>query len=207
VRDGGRPSILMRRDGTVVETVRIYDCRVFAMCDPNVGKNAQSAYFVIGVGAMTPKRNLAVIDVLRNQDPTTEHLGHLMDIYRKWRATPIGVEDVAYQGSLIQFGLQKGLPCVPIKRDNRNKDERADFASVRYAALTVFHLQGTAWLKALEDELEQFPGKYKDQVDVIGDMVSVVALSPENVAAGMRPGQQNGTPGNRPRPLGGHVIG
>jgi hypothetical protein len=42
---------------------------------------------------------------------------------------------------------------------------------------------------------------------VIGDMVSVVALSPENVAAGMRPGQQNGTPGNRPRPLGGHAIG
>jgi len=175
----------------VVETVVLAACKVFGMCDPATGKQAATAaqqaklaYFVIGIGAMTPKMNVVILDVLRSRESATEHVGFLTSMWRKWDAAPIGVESVGYQSTLIQYAVKAGVPCVEIKRGRDSKDARAEFAAARYAAGTVFHLRGASWRPELENELTQYPAGFKDQVDVVGDCVNVVAMQARRADSG-----------------------
>ena len=179
---------LLTRAGDPVEVVPLRACRLYAMCDPATGKAAQSpqhaqrlAFFVIGVAAMTPKYNVVILDILRNKDPGTEQLGHLFSICRKWSVERVGVEDVGYQSTLIQYAVQRGLPCVPIKRGRESKESRGRFAAARYEAGTVYHRRtAEPWRVELESELETFPAGFKDQADVIADCVSVVAIAAQS---------------------------
>jgi predicted phage terminase large subunit-like protein len=176
---------LLDRAENTIELVDLRHCRIFAMCDPATGKAAESrqhaqrlAYFAIGTAAMTPKRNVVILDILRNRDPGTEQLGHLVAVARKWSVERIGVEAVGYQSTLIQYALQRGLPCTSINRGRESKESRARFAAARYEAGTVFHRRTTEpWRSELESELEAFPAGHADQVDVVTDCVTAVAMA------------------------------
>jgi predicted phage terminase large subunit-like protein len=178
---------LLDRAGNTVEVVPLAVCRRFAMCDPATGKAAESkqhaerlAYFVIGAAAMTPKFNLVILDILRNKDPGTEQLGHLVMMASKWGVERIGVEDVGYQSTLIQYAVRRGLPCTAVTRRRESKESRARFAAARYEAGVVYHRRtAEPWRADLEAELETFPAGYKDQADVIADCVTAVAMAAE----------------------------
>jgi hypothetical protein len=201
VLEGGVLKLLDRQEN-VVEAVLLEGCHKFAMCDPATGKQAENpaqgkklAYFVIAVAAMTPRRNIVILDVVRTRDSVTEHLGHLNMVWQKWRPAPIGVESVGYQSTLIQYAVQMGLPCTEIKPGRDSKEARAEFAAARYQVGSVFHLRGAAWLKDLENELVQFPAGFKDQVDTVSYCVAAVALSEK---------QDSGATGHR---IGGYPAG
>lgn len=149
-------------------TVRQSDCLRFATVDLAVSTKESADYTVLGIWAMTPKRDLLLLDIVRLRVEGADHLALLWRIHERWRPAYIGIERVAYQLALIQAAQRDGLPVRELKAD-RDKVSRALPAAVRMEAGAVWFRSGAPWLGDLEDELLMFPkGEHDDQVDVLG---------------------------------------
>lgn len=170
--------------GTIKEHYNIYQTIDTAATD-----NEKSDYFVILTFAIVttvddiivtsedhyrhlvkegkPRKNIYVLDVMRNKFETTEHLALLRLYHEKWNPVYQYVENITFGINILQAGLKDGLPLLPLKAD-RSKFLRSERIVTYYSGGQVHHLEGAPWLEDYEEEITNFPvAPHDDQFDCI----------------------------------------
>jgi predicted phage terminase large subunit-like protein len=186
-RDGDLLTLL-NQSGEVLRKYPIQTCRVFQMVDLAAGDTqtlrsgitrtkSKRDFTVIGTFALCPNKELAVLDIFRDDKiDGPDQIRQIGQLRSKFRAGRIGIEAVAYQWTAVQAAVKSGLPVVPLIRGSESKETRAWTVAARYETGQVYHLRDAPWVEALETELLQFPnGAHDDQVDVLSDAAVAVA--------------------------------
>jgi predicted phage terminase large subunit-like protein len=163
-RDEGLYYVLAGPEGE--KLVEKSKCWIFQTCDPAATEKESSCYFVLATWAVTPDKDLLLLDVFRERAETTKHKQIMKAQYQRWRPTFQGVEEASYGLNIIQDCKKEGLPIRPLPADT-DKVSRARPFAARCEVGTVYFRLGAPWMGEWEDELIAFPkGQYKDQVDV-----------------------------------------
>jgi predicted phage terminase large subunit-like protein len=162
----GSSYVLREPDGSS-EKIAVDACRHFQAIDTAQKTGNQNDYTVVSTFALTPKRQLLVVDVVRDR----LEVPHQWPLIKAQRARfPVEFQAIEDSGSgigLIQTAALEGVPLKPLKAD-RDKLSRAQPASVAYENGLVYHREHAPWLPDLESELLSFPvGQHDDQVDTI----------------------------------------
>ncbi|WP_188428638.1 phage terminase large subunit [Kroppenstedtia guangzhouensis] len=140
---------------------------IFQTCDPAATENESSDWFVLSTWAVTPERDLILLDVHRQRAETVKHMDIMRNGYLRWVPAFQGVERTTYGLNIIQAAKRAGLPIRPLKAD-RDKVSRARPVVARYELGTVYHPARAPWLAEFEGELLKFPnGSHDDQVDTV----------------------------------------
>jgi predicted phage terminase large subunit-like protein len=142
-------------------------CTTFQTCDPAGTAKTHSDYFVLSTWALTPKRDLLLLDVFRTKIEGADH----MDFFRAHSKFPglafIGFESVGIGKTTYQNLVRERFPVVDLKPEG-DKFTRALSAAIRLGAKTTYFKYGAHWLNAFEEELLKFPNvKNDDQVDTL----------------------------------------
>ncbi len=164
-RREGTEYVLLHPEGA--RRVPVDSCWRFQTVDPAATEKEQSDWFVCATWAVTPEKDLLLLDVFRERAETTKHESILAGLRSRWQPSFQGVEEKTFGLNIIQSLKRKGLPVKPLKAD-RDKVSRARVAQARYEVGAVYHLENAPWLEALESELLAFPGgAHDDQVDAV----------------------------------------
>lgn len=172
-------------------------CQVVITTDVAVSLKQTADFTVFMVWAITPEKELLLLEVYRDRWDNPDQIKMLRMLYQLWKPIYIAIESVAYQLSIVQ-NLRKGNDnpkdprpegSIPTKEykvpRDRDKVARASSAAVFYEGERIFHRRGADWLADLIKELLTFPkGEHDDQVDPISmicDLVSGVPTSKEHV--------------------------
>ena len=138
-------------------------CHRFCTVDTAETIKKRSDYTVAATWAVTPERDLLLLDLMRVRLETPDITPLLSQVYQKWKPGYIAVEGKA----VFQSARRAGLPVRELKAEG-DKWTRAQPASARMSAGSVYFLAGASWLHDLEDELMAFPtGSHDDQVDCL----------------------------------------
>lgn len=157
------------------------DCKIFQTCDPAATKDDEGDYFVLTTWAMTPCRDLLLLDMFREHAETTQHEKIMVEQFNKWKPMFIGVENRTYGLTIIQRLLTIGLPVIALD-DKGDKFARSITAVARYQNSTVYHLTKLWNLFEVEDELIHFPyGLHDDIVDTVGYACNWISSFPDFV--------------------------
>lgn len=141
------------------------ECMIFQMVDAAATENEKSDYFVASTWAVSPEKDLILLDVFRERAETTKHKQIMRNLYDQWKPAFQGVENKTFGLNIIQDCARDGLPIRPLKADT-DKVSRARPISARYEIGRVYHRQNASWLFSYEDELISFPNaEHDDQVD------------------------------------------
>jgi len=173
-RDEDEFYVLLKPGGE--HRARKSDCWAFQTVDPAATEKETSDYFACGTWAVTPESDLLLIDMFRERLETPKHKALMRVMYARYTPAFQGVEDRTFGLALIQEMRLEGLPVIPLKAD-ADKVSRAYPIAARYEMGAVYHRQGAPWLRAYEDELEDFPnGAHDDMVDCASYAAVVLAL-------------------------------
>lgn len=186
-REEGLYYVLQRTDASP-KRVEKAKCWLFQTCDPAATEKEKSDFFVLATWAVTPDKDLLLLDVFREKAETVKHKRILRSQFDRWQPKFQGIENRAFGLNIIQECKGDGLPIRPLDAD-ADKVARARPVSARYEVGTVYHRQGAPWLTAWEDELVVFPnGSHDDQVDNAGYAgIVVVGYRPASRALGQKP--------------------
>ncbi|MGE5551504.1 MAG: phage terminase large subunit [Bacteroidota bacterium] len=156
---------LARPEG--VEKVLARRCWIFQTCDPAASTDGSADHFVLATWAVTPKRSLLLLDVVRERLEEPDQPILFTNAQKRWHPALQGVEKNGLGIALYQQLKRLGLPIVRLKAD-KDKYTRALPAAARFSAGEVFLLEGAPWLGDYEDELLRFRqnAEQDDQVDV-----------------------------------------
>ena len=153
-------------------SVKQTDCHRFCTVDTAETIKKRSDYTVAATWAVTPERDLLLLDLVRTRLETPDIAPLLSQVYQKWKPGYMGVEGK----SVFQAARRAGLPVRELKPEG-DKWARARPASARMSAGSVYFLAGASWLHNLEEELMAFPtGSHDDQVDCLSYAAREVAL-------------------------------
>lgn len=165
-------------DGDKIKRIPYHKCLIFQTVDPAATEKETSDYFALLTFAMTPDRELIVIDAYNEKAETTKHLDILAQQQAKHSPVFQGIENVSFGLSLLQSARKAGFNIRPLKAD-RDKVARALTAKIRYEMGSIYHLAGEPWLPSLEAQLLDFPnGKHDDQVDCLAYAAILVGTMP-----------------------------
>lgn len=175
--------------GQVDRVIKLGACHRIIMVDLAASLATTADYFVAETFAITPPPyDIVLLDVVRGRFTADQQLEELRAAHRKWNASRIGIEDIAYQRAFVQLAQQAGLPAVGVKVTS-NKEARAMVAAARAEAGGVYLIKGAPWRDAFETEVLGFPAaEHDDQVDPLSmcsQVVSELSMSP---AQGIRIG-------------------
>jgi predicted phage terminase large subunit-like protein len=142
-------------------------CRIVQRMDLAVSEKTSADYTVLGTAAITPNRDVILLDVDRRQLAGPDQPGMVKAGYARWLPSQIGVESNQYQLSLVQALQREGLPVVE-RRSDRDKVSRALVAAIAMENRRVFLPMQASWLAVFEEEIRDFPNSaHDDQVDVL----------------------------------------
>lgn len=160
-----------------VEQFPVDECTRIATVDLAASEREQADYTVILTCAITPKKQLLVLDMFRRRLPGPEQIPAMQREYFRNRPQYLAIEATAYQLTAVQNARQAGLPVRELRAD-RDKVARATTLGVRYEAGQVYHPAKTKWVLDLEGELLSFPrGQHDDIVDALAYAALEVAQS------------------------------
>jgi predicted phage terminase large subunit-like protein len=150
--------------------------RRFQTVDLAVSTKSTADWTVIATWGVTSRKELLLLDVVRRRMEGPEIVPALRAGFERWKPTSIGVEQVAFQLSIVQAAQRDGLPVVALRPD-KDKVSRAMTAAARMESAQVFFPRDAVWLGEFERELLQFPaGKHDDQVDTLSYAAAQVVL-------------------------------
>ncbi len=185
--DNGDHYELEQTDG--VKRVLATQCHKVITVDLAISQKQSADYTVICVWAITPDREIALLDCLREHLDNPDQQKQIQLLYHRYHPDYILVENVAYQLAIIQQLLRLGLPAKEYK-PVKDKVSRSSTAAVLYEAGRMYHPRTASWLAAWEDELLVFPmGAHDDQVDnasMICDAVSGPSASASEQVEAMK---------------------
>ena len=158
------------------EISRLKDtCLRFASVDLGLSTSKQSDYTAIVTFALTQYCEVLILDVLRLRVAPEYHQSLIASHIDKWQLNLTGIEDVAYQRSLINILKLKGYNIKSLKPSG-SKTARARIMQTRLEDGSVYFSRNASWLGDFEEELMRFPDvKHDDQADAfsyIGLMLS-----------------------------------
>lgn len=141
------------------------NCIVFQTCDPAGSTKASADYFVLATWALTPDKDLLLLDVIRDRLEGPDQPALFMTGFQRWNPVAQGVEVAGLGKMLYQVLIRMGLPIMEQTPD-RDKVTRAIPMAARYASGNVYHPMHAPWLGDYEEEIIAFPnGANDDQVD------------------------------------------
>ena len=165
---------LSRPEG--IKRVKREQCQTFMTADLAISQKQTADYTVLCVWAITPDRELLLLNRLRERLDNPSQQKTIATYYHRYLPSFIQIESVAYQLALVQQLRQQGLPIKEYK-PVKDKVARATSASVYYESGQVFHPKHASWLQEWENELLVFPmGKYDDQVDCCSQACEHLAM-------------------------------
>jgi predicted phage terminase large subunit-like protein len=142
-------------------------CQIFATVDVADSLKTSADYTVCSTWAVTPERDLLLLDRERVRFEGPELPRIVREAYEKWRHAQIKIERATYGHGLIRELSRAGLPVVALEAD-ADKLTRALSAAALYEAHKVYHPRSVAWLSEWEEELLAFPNAaHDDQVDTV----------------------------------------
>lgn len=140
-------------------------CWHFQTVDPTASAKTTADWFVCSTWIVTPKNDLLLWDVFRAQMEGAEQPRLLLDQYRRYMPTCMGIEVNGVGRPVFQMLRNAGVPVMELNA-TKDKVTKAIPMGARYESHKVFHRMGAAWLGDYEDELVCFPmGAHDDQVD------------------------------------------
>ena len=179
---------LLGPGGEILRSYAISLCRVFQIVDLASGDTQtlrsgitrakpKQDYTVVGTFALSPRNELAVLDVFRdNKIEGPEQISLVGQLRSKYKAGRIGIEAVAYQWTAVQAAVKSGLPAVPILRGQESKETRAWTIASRYETGQVSFTYAARLARWTRKRAARVPnGDHDDQVDVLSDAGAVVA--------------------------------
>lgn len=163
-------------------------CQIFASVDVADSQKTSADYTVVSTWAVTPERDLLLLDRERVRFEGPELPRVVSEAYAKWRHAQIKIERATYGHGLIRELARAGLPVVALEAD-ADKLTRALSAAALYEAHKVYHPRSATWLSEWEEELLAFPnGAHDDQVDT----VAYAARALPDIGVGARSQKQRG---------------
>lgn len=172
----------LERPGQQVKRVLIEKCQRFITADLAISEKQSADYSVFCMWAVTPDKDLLLIDRVRDHFDFPEQQKQISKMYQRYVPAMVIIESVAYQLALIQTLRKQGLPVKEYK-PVKDKVTRATTAAVLYEGGQVYHPKKVSWLQELEDELLVFPrGAHDDIVDNVSmacDSIATKLKSPE----------------------------
>lgn len=173
--------VLLNRDGSRYQTVKVSDCRHFATADLAFSKRKSADFTALGVWAVTPDSDLLLVEVIHDRLSEPEFLRAARGVFLRYRLDYLAVEAVGAQLGVVQMLRVGGLGDdgayyygLPVRAINVSTDKvtRAGTAIVRMEAGQVFLPLGAPWLDRYETELLGFDTAPHD--DLV-DMTSIAA--------------------------------
>ena len=156
------------------ERVPMVECEPFHTVDLAWGQREDSDYTVISSWAVTRKRHLLLLDVIRGRFEGPDIVPKMRLAYELYGGT-IYVESASKSLPVIQDAIRSGLPITPLSvhkgglRGEDAKVARAAVAMARMEQRTVwFPPASTTWYHEIEEELLAFSeGRHDDFVDTL----------------------------------------
>jgi predicted phage terminase large subunit-like protein len=151
----------------------------FAFIDPAIGESKHHDYTALIIVSVDVQRNWYVRIAQRQRINPSQIIQMCFDVYDKWKPSVIGIEDVAFQRSIIHFAMEearrRGVP-LPVTGVKRGPDKTKQ---MRILQLVPRFEWGTLYLPGglydLELELAQFPrGAYDDLLDALASIEDIV---------------------------------
>lgn len=163
----------------------------FAFIDPAISEEETADYTALSVVAVDADRNWYVILVKRQRINPTEIIDLAFDVQKRYQCLAIGIEDVAFQRSLLHFTHERMLadsnmiPVTGVKRGpDSNKHMRIMSLVPRFEFGSLFM---TRACKDLEDEMTFYPrAAHDDCLDSLASIKDVV-FYPERKRKDERP--------------------
>lgn len=156
------------------DIIPVKSCICFQTCDPAGSAKSSADYFVLSTWYLTPKGQLLLRDVIREQLEGPDQPDLFRQAYQRWAPAVQGVEVAGLGLTLFQYLQRSGLPVVELK-PGRDKVTRALPAAARYQSGSVYHYKPAPWLDAIEEELIGFPhAAHDDFVDTLSYAVRLM---------------------------------
>ncbi len=160
----------------------------FAFVDPAISLDEMADYTAIVVVQTDEAQNWYVRHARRERINPTELIERLFEICERYNPILVGIEDVAFQRSIIHFAYEemrrrkKLLPLHGVKRSpDKTKHMRIMSLVPRFEFGTLYLSQG---LHDLELELAQYPrGAHDDLIDAlssVGEIATYPVIRREN---------------------------
>lgn len=155
--------ILETTDGT--RSVLKERCRMFATVDLAISSRQTADYTVFSIWAVSPDRDLILVDVIRDHFNNPDQLKQLRILYLKYPKVYFKIESTAYQVALVQQALIEGIPCREYNPSGKgDKVARASIASIWMENGKVYFRKNASYLNDLETELLLFPMAAHDDI-------------------------------------------
>lgn len=147
--------------------------------DLAVSTSSTADYTVAMVCAVTPGRDLLIVDMIRDRIEGPDIVPTLRKLWERWRPARLLVESVGFQLSVIQAAQRDGLPVEPIKRESGvHKQARALPLATMLSEGRIYVRADLPHRDALEREIDRFPGgTHDDTVDAASDAAREVLAS------------------------------
>jgi len=152
-------------------------CWKFHTVDLAWSMEERADYTVISTWAVTPRKHLILVDMVRGHFEGPDIVPKIAQAYRQHGGSYIAVEKATRQMSIIQEAERTGLPIRALRAD-KDKVARALPATARMERGTVWFPRpaDAAWWNDFEQELLAFPaGRHDDMVDTFAYAVIEVA--------------------------------
>jgi predicted phage terminase large subunit-like protein len=156
------------------EGVPLAKCWNFCTVDPACTEKETSDYTVVMTFAVTPKRELLVLDVVRKRLAIDRIAPEIAEACRRWKPQWVGIEATGFQVAILEAARrQPGVPSVqPLEPEGKGKLVRATPAIIHCEAGQVFLPESAPWKEDFVAECVQFTGDEKqdahdDQVDCL----------------------------------------
>lgn len=157
------------------------DAYWFQSVDVAVSTKQRADFTVVATVAFDREGNFYVHDIDRVKMEAPEQPKLVEKNYKRYPKTLwVLIETVAYQLSLFQNVIKKGIPARAYK-PMKNKEMRARSASAVFEAHKVFFRKDAMtidkWLTIAEDEFTSFPrGEHDDVVDAISSLIEELSV-------------------------------
>lgn len=159
---------------------------VVAAVDLAVSASERSDFTAAAVVAVSPERDIFLIDLIAERIEGADHLNFLRRLLERRRPRVIGVESVQYQMSLVQSALREGLPVKALRADS-DKLSRALPAATLIESGKVYFPERAPWLDDFERELTLFPNSaHDDRVDAFAYCFELASPISKSAPAGAK---------------------
>lgn len=164
-----------------IKPIPFDDCWKLCTVDLAISEKQSADYTVFAAYAVTPYRDLLLLDIVREHFPFDEQLDQLTLFHQKHGFTLAAIESVAYQLAMVQSAINRGLPAQPY-HPPADKVTRSSTASIWDANGKSYNHKNAVWLFDYEKEKFDFPKAPKD------DQVDTHTLAAIVVCSSQRPG-------------------
>lgn len=145
-------------------------CIEFQTVDVAASEKTTADYTVVSTWAVTPSRDLILLDVERQQFDALNVSGFLKRVSDKHDRPPMWIETFGAGRTPHKELMRAGYPVRELKVEQGSRSDklvRSHVAWALYEAHKVYHPFGAAFLGDFEDELATFPSGRDDQVDTV----------------------------------------